>query len=134
MDDYYNHSSYTGWQHWGQVMGNPLYRSPLYNKDGKIEVKNNRFIAYHLGFDGQPTERFGYRALLTYQEGWGRYHEPFTTKHRNTSWMLEGNYRFPHGWNVKAAVGMDLGKDEMYGENRGFQLTVSKRGFLKKKK
>jgi len=134
MDDYYNHSSYTGWQHWGQVMGNPLYRSPLYNKDGKIEVKNNRFIAYHLGFDGQPTERFGYRALLTYQEGWGRYHEPFTTKHRNTSWMLEGNYRFAHGWNVKAAFGMDLGKDEMYGENRGFQLTVCKKGVLSKKK
>jgi hypothetical protein len=29
-------------------MGNPLYRSPIYNSDGKVEVKNNRFLAFHL--------------------------------------------------------------------------------------
>ena len=40
-DNYYNHDKFTGWQHWGQVMGNPLYLSPLYNNDGTIEVKNN---------------------------------------------------------------------------------------------
>ena len=27
-DDFYNHYITTGWQHWGQVMGNPLYLSP----------------------------------------------------------------------------------------------------------
>lgn len=48
-DDYYNHSIYPGWQHWGQVIGNPLYRSPIYNNDGYIDIRNNRFIAYHLG-------------------------------------------------------------------------------------
>lgn len=46
-DNYYNHNIYSGWQHWGQVMGNPLYRSPLYNTDGLIQVEDNRFIAYH---------------------------------------------------------------------------------------
>jgi len=30
-DEYYNHYIYAGWQHWGQVIGNPLFRSPLYN-------------------------------------------------------------------------------------------------------
>lgn len=34
-DDYYNHGTFTGWQHWGQVIGNPLYRSPIYNDNGK---------------------------------------------------------------------------------------------------
>ncbi len=48
-DNYYNHYVYTGWQHWGQVMGNPLYLSPLYNTDGRIEVKNNRRYGYHQG-------------------------------------------------------------------------------------
>ena len=34
LDDYYNHHILMGWQHWGQVMGNPLYLSPLYSDDG----------------------------------------------------------------------------------------------------
>ena len=83
-DDYYNHSIYPGWQHWGQVIGNPLYRSPIYNNDGYIDIRNNRFIAYHLGFDGQPTQRLGYRILGTYQKGWGTYSNPFTKKHHNS--------------------------------------------------
>ena len=133
-DDYYNHGTFTGWQHWGQVMGNPLYRSPIYNNNGKIEVLDNRFIAYHLGFDGQPTDRFGYRALVTYQKGWGTYNEPFTKKHHNVSFLVEGNYAFSHGWAMKAGYGMDFGSNQMLGHNAGFQLTVSKKGNLGKKK
>lgn len=133
-DDYYNHGTFTGWQHWGQVMGNPLYRSPIYNDNGKIEVLDNRFIAYHLGFDGQPTDRFGYRALVTYQKGWGTYNEPFTKKHHNVSFLVEGNYAFNHGWAMKAGYGMDFGSNQMLGHNAGFQLTVSKKGNLGKKK
>ena len=34
-DDFYNHLVYSSWQHWGQVMGNPLYLSPQYNKSGE---------------------------------------------------------------------------------------------------
>lgn len=131
VDDYYNHRNYLGWQHWGQVMGNPLYHSPLYNNDGMIEVKNNRFIAYHLGFDGEPYDRLAYRALLTYQKGWGRYVWPFTKAHHNVSTMLEGCYHFNKGWSLKAAYGMDFGSEEMLGHNAGFQLTVSKQGILK---
>lgn len=134
MDDYYNHSVYTGWQHWGQVIGNPLYRSPIYNEDGKILVYDNRFVAYHLGIDGQPSSRFGYRLLGTYQKGWGTYDQPFTKMHHNVSFLTEGNYRFNHGWLVKAGYAMDFGSNQMLGHNAGFQLTVSKHGVFKKKK
>ena len=130
-DDYYNHSNYPAWQHWGQVMGNPLYRSPIYNEDGVFYVRNNRFVAWHLGLDGQPTSRLGYRLLATYQKGWGTYWEPFTKKHHNVSFLAECNYRFPHGWNVKGAYAMDFGSREMYGHNAGFQLTISKAGIFK---
>ena len=130
-DDYYNHSNYPAWQHWGQVMGNPLYRSPIYNEDGVFSVRNNRFVAWHLGVDGQPADRLGYRLLATYQKGWGTYWEPFTKMHRNVSFLVEGNYRFPHGWNVRGAYGMDFGSKEMYGHNAGFQLTISKSGIFK---
>lgn len=130
-DNYYNHGNYPGWQHWGQVMGNPLYRSPIYNKDGVISVRDNRFVAYHLGIDGQPTKRLDYRVLATYQKGWGTYWEPFAKKHHNVSFLVESSFRFNHGWKVKGAYGMDFGSEEMLGHNAGFQLTVSKSGLLR---
>ena len=132
-DDYYNHSIYPGWQHWGQVIGNPLYRSPIYNNDGCIDVRNNRFIAYHLGFDGQPTQRLGYRILGTYQKGWGTYSNPFTKKHHNVSFLVEGHYDFPHQWQLKAGYAMDFGSEKMLGHNAGMQITISKRGLLTKR-
>ena len=134
LDDYYNHSIYTGWQHWGQVIGNPLYRSPIYNKDGTIEVRNNRFYAFHLGMEGSPTERFDYRVLTTYQKGWGTYGSPFTKAYRNFSFLLEAKYRFNHDWTVRGGYAMDFGSEKMYGHNAGFQLTVTKSGLLTKKK
>ena len=73
-DNYYNHHLFTGWQHWGQVMGNPLYRSPLYNDDRKIEVEHNRFKAWHLGFNGSPIDGLHYRVLATWQRSFGSYY------------------------------------------------------------
>lgn len=130
-DGYYNHGIYPGWQHWGQVIGNPLYRSPIYNKDGVLEVRNNRFVAYHLGFDGQPLERLGYRVLATVQKGWGTYDLPFNKKHHNVSFLVEAGYRFKKDWKVRGAYGMDFGSEELLGHNAGFQLTISKSGIFK---
>ncbi len=131
-DNYYNHSIYTGWQHWGQVMGNPLYRSPIYNTDGTISVKDNRFMALHLGFDGHPWEDFTYRALITYQEGLGTYDEPYLKKHHDVSFLLEGRYDFEvkplNGWSVKLGYGMDFGA--ILGNSYGVQLSIVKAGIF----
>ena len=137
MDNYYNHGNYPGWQHWGQVIGNPLYRSPIYNEKGDLYVHDNRFVAFHLGFDGQPTSRLGYRVLATYQKGWGTYQDPFTKPHHNVSFLVEADYRFARGWHAKGGYAMDFGSNQMLGHNAGFQLTVGKSGILdfgKKKK
>lgn len=131
-DNFYNHSIYTGWQHWGQVIGNPLYRSPIYNEDGTIMVKDNRFMAFHLGIDGRPFPRFMYRVLASWQEGFGTYDEPYENKRNNFSLLVEGEYAFGgkllNGWKVKGGYGMDLGA--ILGDNYGFQVTVSKCGLL----
>lgn len=139
IDDYYNHYIYTGWQHWGQVMGNPLYRSPIYNEDGTIEVKNNRFYAFHMGLSGDPSENLHYRLLATYQKGFGRYHQPFRDPQESLSLLAEAAFHFPedsklYGWSLKAGCGVDLG--QTYGKNYGLQITVAKTGMfnLKKKK
>ena len=130
IDDYYNHGSYAGWQHWGQVIGNPLYRSPLYNTDGNVNVQDNRFSAWHLAIAGQPSSRLDYRAFVTYQTGWGTYYTPFTKPHHNVSFILEANYDFKHGWKASAAYGMDFGSNLMLGHNAGMQVTISKSGLL----
>lgn len=129
IDDYYNHNIYTGWQHWGQVIGNPLYLSPIYNDDGTIVIKDNRFVAFHLGIGGEPTENLSYRILASFQQGLGTYDQPYYEKEYNTSFLVEVAYRFSHGWKATAAYGMDFGK--IRGNNYGLQLTLSKSGLLK---
>lgn len=136
-DNYYNHFIYTGWQHWGQVMGNPLYLSPIYNDNGVIEVCDNRFTAWHLGLSGDPAKGLHYRLLATMQKGYGTYDYMYPDPRRNFSLLLETSYRFPvasklNGWSVKAAVGMDRGK--LLGDNMGLQLTVGKNCWLLTKK
>ena len=136
IDNFYNHYIYPGWQHWGQVMGNPLYRSPIYNTDGSIKVEDNRFMAFHLGIDGWPMENFYYRVLGTWQEGLGTYAAPYTQKHHNVSFLLEGQYDFwgtQHKWlkgcSVKVGYGMDFGAI-LNGPNYGLQLTLMKKGIF----
>lgn len=131
-DNYYNHYIYPGWQHWGQAMGNPLFRSPIYNENGNIYFYDNRFKAFHLGFNGSPIANLDYRVLATYQEGFGTYEIPFAKKQYNTSFMVEAAYHLPHNWHVTAAYGMDFGK--LLGDNSGFQFTVRKNGILGKVK
>lgn len=137
MDDFYNHYIYTGWQHWGQVMGNPLYRSPIYNDDGTIYVKDNRFMAFHLGVDGTPSEQFYYRVLASWQEGLGTYNQPYTKKRQNASFLVEGQYNIKsirHKWidgcSIRLGYGMDFGSI-LGGINYGAQLTIAKSGVLK---
>lgn len=133
VDDYYNHSIYSGWQHWGQVMGNPLYLSPVYNLDGTIEVKNNRMFAWHLGISGSPVSSLKYRFLATYQKGYGRYSSPYPDPRSNVSVLLEAMYSFSsnhilHGWAIKAGFGADAG--DLLCNNYALQLTVRKIGVL----
>lgn len=128
IDNYYNHHLYTGWQHWGQVMGNPLYRSPIYNTSGTIDVEDNRFVAFHLGADGNIKEWLTYRVLGTYQKGWGTYNKPYTKMHHNVSFLAEVACHLKRNWEVKGAYAMDFGG--ILGHNAGFQLTVSKSGLI----
>ncbi len=126
-DDYYNHFLYTGWQHWGQVMGNPLYRSPLYNANHTVAVADNRFTAWHVAASGNPLPGLHYRLMCTWQRGLGTYSIPFEKPQRNTSLLAEASYTFGNrsslrGWGVKCGVGVDRGS--LLGDNVGAQFTV----------
>lgn len=136
QDNFYDHYIYTGNQHWGQAMGNPLFRSPIYNEDGTISFKDNRFVAYHLGLAGTPNEYLNWRFLATYQEGLGTYNRPYNDKHHTVSLLAETSYllhSISHKWlngiSLKAAYGMDFGAI-LGGINYGFQFTISKSGIF----
>jgi len=128
VDDYYNHSATNGWKHWGRVIGNALYLSPIYNADGSLNCENNRFKAVHLGISGDPLPQLHYRLLFTWQDGLGTYSAPYTSKRDNVSMAAEAAYRFKHGWAAKCAIGFDHGT--IYGNNTGAQLTISKSGLF----
>lgn len=136
-DNFYNHYIYTGHQHWGQVMGNPLYRSPIYNTDGRILVANNRFEAFHIGLGGHPSEYLDWRFLATWQKGLGTYEEPYFDQHHNVSLLAEASYRFLgnryrwlDGMSITVGAGADFGAI-LGGINYGMQITIAKRGLLK---
>ncbi len=125
-DGYYNHYLYAGWVHWGQVMGNPLYRSPIYNTDASLSVKDNRFYAWHFGLSGNLLSNLRYRVLCSWQKGWGTYSDPFLYPQENLSMMGEVTYQFKGNGllthcTIKLAGGFDKG--ELLGNNLGAQLT-----------
>ena len=130
FDDYYNHYIMSGWQHWGMVMGNPLYRSPLYNSTGDIYVSNNRFSAIHLGLSGTPFAGLHYRVLGTWQSSLGTYKHPYAKEREHGSMLLEATYHFQRssmrGWSITGAFGADFGT--VLGQNCGWQMTVAKQG------
>jgi len=137
QDNFYNHSIYTGWQHWGQVIGNPLFLSPIYNTDQSIEVKNNRSNAFHIGFCGDPFPGLHYRFLGTYLKGYGTYDTPYSEPRETISMLAEATYSFANtskfkGWSMRGALGIDCGK--LMGNNYGAQLTIAKNGILKRNK
>ena len=133
MDEYYNHSMFTGWQHWGQVMGNPLFRSPIYNEDGTINVDNNRFYAFHLGIDGKPSNTVAWRLLCSVQKGFGTYHKPYIEPENSFSMLAETDITPQNknlkGWCLRLSYGMDCGR--ILGNNYGGMITIAKRGLLK---
>lgn len=93
-------------------------------------VQNNRFVAFHFGIDGCPTDNTRYRVLASFQDGLGTYSSPYTDLRHNVSFLVEGEYKFTkallRNWSVKGGYAMDFGG--ILGNNYGFQLTIAKRG------
>lgn len=131
-DNYYNHYLYQGWSHWGQVIGNPLYRSPLYNTDHTLTIQSNRFYAWHFGFEGAiPTSAhqpllLDYRLLSTWQHSLGTYQQPLLSPQQEYSLLAEVTASFaPQSrwspYSLRFAYAFDRGA--LLGDNQGLQFT-----------
>ena len=134
-DNYYFHALYQGNQNFGQPMGNPLFRSPLYNENGSLDFTDNRFRAHHVGLEGSPVEGLRYRVLYTHQRSLGSYDSPAPEPRTMNALLAEARYAFGpqskvRGLYVGAAWGFDCGS--LTGRNTGFSLTVGHKGLLVK--
>lgn len=126
IDNYYNHHLYSGNQHWGQAIGNPLLTSPIYNEDGIITFHNNRVKAWHIGLSGDPYNWIHWRALATLTRNWGTYLAPYDDVLKQNHFLFEVTVKpyFTKYWHFGLSFGLDHGKT--VGNNKGFQLTVSR--------
>ena len=117
------------------AMGNPLFLSPLYNKDKKLAFESNRFVAHHVGISGNPMQSLHYRMLFTFSKQFGTYLQPLEDIKYQRSFIAELNYspermfrRNMRGWSVGAAFAFDRGS--YIGKNTGFQITLRRNGFF----
>lgn len=131
-DNYYNHYIYSGWQHWGMGIGNPLTISPIFNADHQLMFRSNRLIGHHLGFSGQPTTQIGYRVLLSYTRNWGTYRAPLETKMDNFNALAEVTWtpsvKKLKGWQGTFSIAGDSGK--LLGNSFGIGIRISKTGWF----
>ena len=132
-DDYYNNFYYiTGWSYFGRGIGNALLTSPEYNEDRALEFENNRVKALHLGMEGRISSEFSYRTLFTGMYGWGRSYLPFTKREDSFSSLIECTYQPEklQGWQIGVQASFDKG--DLYGDNFGCSLKVTKKGVIGK--
>lgn len=134
LDNYYNHGLYLGWQHWGQAIGNPLYYTPLYEKDGSLNFWSNRFVGHHFGISGDPLKNWSYRLLFSHTKSWGVYEKPYDKPKYQNSFLTEISYLSKSekslwkGWKLNLGIGYDQGTQ--HGKSWGVSLGVSKSGKL----
>jgi len=130
-DDYYNNGVYySGWSYFGRAIGNALLTSPEYNADHLLGFQNNRVKAVHLGIEGKITSEFSYRTLFTGMQGWGTMYRPFLQREDDFSSLIECTYHpiKQKGWTFALQVSLDKG--DLYGDNFGCSLKISKAGII----
>jgi len=132
-DNYYNHGIYyCGWSYFGRAIGNALLTSPEYNEGNQLNFRNNRVKSIHLGLSGKISDEFSYRMLCTEMYGWGTHLRPFLKRKDNLSSLIECIYnpKKLNGWQIGLQASFDKG--DLYGNNYGGSLKISKTGFIGK--
>ena len=81
--------------------------------------------AWHLGVNGEITDRLSYVVKGSYREGWGTYSAPLAVKHHSFDAMVQGVYDLGP-WRFAAAYAFDKGN--IYGDCHTFNLKIGFHG------
>ena len=131
-DNYYNNCDYVqGPSYYGRTKGTPLFLSPEYNRDGRLNFTSSRIIAFHLGLEGYFHPSLQYRFLATTGRSWGLYYVPFVSVAKGVASGLDLIYNCPKwsGVDLKLSLGFNTG--EFFSDDTwGGGITVIKRGVL----
>lgn len=129
-DSYYSNFRCNPYMNFGMSQGTPFIPSTIYNRQANNKILDNRIRGFHVGISGHIIGPLEYRMLVSYRKSWGTYNVPRLSTVDETSFMLEGTYRFPQidGLSVKGQVAFDKG--DLLGDNFGVLLSVNYRGVL----
>lgn len=120
--NFYHDQHMGAWTHYGMMLGNPLFASPLYNADFYPDMASNMLRAYHFTVSGQLMYRLDYAIRIQHIDSWGTPFAPFGEIRSCTSYTLEASYPFNDRWRVNGGIAIEKGK--LYGDNSGFQLNI----------
>ena len=131
-DNYYNNCDYVqGPSYYGRTTGTPLFLSPEYNKDGRVNFTSSRIIAFHLGIEGYFHSTLQYRLLATTGQTWGLYYFPFISVRKGVASGLDLIYSCPKVQDLDLKLSLGFNKGEFFSDDTlGGGITITKRGIL----
>ena len=131
-DSYYNNVDYVqGPSYFGRTRGTPLFLSPEFNRDGRLNFTGTRIIAFHLGIEGYFHSTLRYRFLTSTGRNWGLYYVPFVSVKKGFASVLDLIYSFPESDGMEMKLSLGFNQGEFFGDDSfGGGITVTKRGII----
>lgn len=116
-DSYYVNGVYqNGWTYYGMTIGNPWLTSPKYNKNGMVQVLNNKVRLYYVSGTG-CFWNVTYRATFAYSRNWGSSAMLYDACKRQYSYQLELEKPIRCLRNTTVCLGFSGDKGRLYGDN-----------------
>ena len=125
-DNYFNHGFYrSGYTFHQQTIGAPLFSSVINENGISTGIRNNRFLAHHLGIGGGKNKVY-WKGLFTWSRNYGTPNQKYDPKINQCSILGECTLQesmLPFDLSLKIAA--DFGN--LYKKNVGAQLLIFRR-------
>lgn len=112
-DDYYNNFMYNGWANYGQAIGSPLFKAPVYNTDGFMQYVDNNLRGVHIGLGGTvlPADGLTWRLRATWLSSNGTPNLPRLKTDHLYAVSAEADWNLPRvkGLTLSAQLALDAG-------------------------
>jgi hypothetical protein len=130
-DNYFNANIYrAGWTYHSMVIGTPFITSQGVIKATNNEdayIWNNKVICHHIGLEGKYRNLL-YKLLASYYLNYGTNVSPIEPTISQFSFLLQTQIVDVLPWGISAFLALGIDHGELYGNNTGFRLSLSKKG------